>query len=112
MRCGLLVAALALVLTVTGTGVAVARHVRVDLFDDYRAGYAKGHALLGRDMATWRAGCHAADRAAYPDQYPGPGLAGFPGTDEVVAFMGGCLDGATGHRNDPWHGVRAALGHD
>jgi hypothetical protein len=108
----LLVTALALVLAATGTGVAVARHVRADLFDDYRAGYAKGHAFVGRDLEGWQAGCDAADRAAYPTQYRGPGPTGYPGTDEVVAFMGGCDDGANGRKNNPWHGVRAALAGD
>lgn len=103
------VAVPALVLAATGTGVAVARHVRVDLFDDYRAGYAKGHALIGRD---WQSGCDAADRAAYPTQYRGPGPTGYPGTDEVVAFMGGCVDAALGQANDPWRGIRAALAGD
>jgi hypothetical protein len=109
MRRAVLLAALATVLAGTGTGVAVARHVRVDLFDDYHAGYAKGHALIGKD---WELGCDLADRAAYPTQYRGPGPTGYPGTDEVVAFMGGCIDGALGHANDPWHGVRAALAGD
>lgn len=110
VRRALAVTALAFVLAVAAAGVAVARHVRVDLFDDYRAGYAAGHALLGRDLQAWQDGCDAADRAAYPTQYRGPGPAGYPGTDEVVAFMGGCADGAIGHSDDPWHGIRAAIG--
>jgi hypothetical protein len=86
-------------------GVVAARHFRVDLFDDYRAGYAHGQRL---DQHPER--CMAAARAAYPDQFTGPGAKGYPGTDEVVAFTGGCTDGAADAPSNPWRGVRAALG--
>jgi len=100
--------AVAIVIAVVATfvvGVIGARHFRVDLFDDYRAGYAAGQ-TFDRDAE----GCMAAARAAYPDQFTGPGTEGYPGTDEVVAFSGGCSDGAFDEPNKPWRGVRSALG--
>jgi hypothetical protein len=88
-------------------GIVGAVNARLDLFDDYRAGYQAGE--VGRSH-TPDPGvlCRKAVRAAYPDQFVGLGPDDYPGTDVMVAFSVGCVDRLSYRRADPWR-VRDAF---
>jgi hypothetical protein len=90
------------VLCLGGFGVV---HFRVDLFDDYHAGYSAGSKIPSSQTST---ACYKAALTHYGNQYAAEG-SGYP--DGFVAFSGGCFDSSHAHLPfRPWRGVRAALG--
>jgi hypothetical protein len=89
-------------------GIVGAVNARLELFDDYRAGY-RAVEVQGPHSPDPGVMCRKAVRAAYPDQFIGLAPDAYPGTDEMVAFSIGCVDKWSDRRADPWR-VHDAFG--
>lgn len=74
-------------------------HKKPWLMDDFRAGFAVGSDIEAREMGKRDDPCGDAVAA----RYGGEGSFALAGSDELTAFMFGCVRGLNGLSNDWWN---------